>query len=279
MAVIESKGNGYSLFNEVKLPSLPEWDKATYPYAHIAKHGDGVRYRIYLTALPLNADTELTAKLVTNTSVAVAITPLASIDDIFNSNWGSFSESEKAAGTTVINAALTVVWSNYDILNKADNSVYLAASEPISLDGMNVIEWDGDTTGLEAFPGDAKYFCVSSTTDVDVNKNCVFAIKRISAGDVIITQTTLTDGGGYWKASNRINYINTISEDYPTTGCFFITRGTQFLSIFAYYPIEPAEPEQPEEPEGGDISAGVKFLIRQIFNDAFAEVLISQMRE
>lgn len=31
--------------------------------------------------------------------------------------------------------------------------------------------------------------------------------------------------------------------------------------------------------EGGDISAGIKFLIRQIFNGPFAEQLISQMRE
>jgi hypothetical protein len=55
---------------------------------------------------------------------------------IFNSNGFFVDEYEYVCET------YSPVWSNHDILN-ADGSVYFAASDPIPLDGMNVIEWDG----------------------------------------------------------------------------------------------------------------------------------------
>lgn len=118
MAVIESKGNGYSLFNGVKLPSLPAWDKETYPYVVIAMH-EGIYYLIAKkTAVAVNSEN---TTMVAKAQVTAKVILLFAITD---SLWVS---------TNIENTfeSMTPVWGNHDVIITADNSVYLAASDPI----------------------------------------------------------------------------------------------------------------------------------------------------
>ena len=87
-----------------------------------------------------------------------------------NGDW-VYLNTSTSSFTKMSIESVKLIWSNFDILNE-DGSVYFAASEPISLDGMNVIEWDGDTIGLEMFPGkNAGYYRISSATNIDVAQN------------------------------------------------------------------------------------------------------------
>jgi hypothetical protein len=131
--------------------------------------------------------------------------------------------------------AFVPIWSNFDILN-ADDSVHLATSDPIPLDGMNVIEWDGDTTGLEKF-GTINIYCVSSATNVDVGRN-VCAIRTNVEGRVTsILNATLLDKGDYY-ANVAARYVAEASEVYPYVGIYLANNGLgTACTLFAYYPI------------------------------------------
>ena len=152
---------------------------------------------------------------------------------------------------------LVLFCSNYDILNTADNSVYLAVSEPISLDGMNVIEWDGDITGLEKHPTVPAYL-VSKATDVDVAKEIIYVTETEYGVKAAFKGSFTENNGTYMRPP--IWYVADASEAYPTSGVFILKNSSIQCKLFAYYPIEPAEPEQPE------IDCGTLFLLYRIFS-------------
>lgn len=268
MAVIESKGNGFSLYNGVKIPSFPEYDKEKYPYA--ALYGFSAT-KLYLSTIPY---AYTGSKVVAGGSNVSGMRTMYSVSD---GKWEVMAEDVTSRVYANLTNPEQIIWTNHDILNETDNSVYFAASEPISLDGMNVIEWDGDTTELDKWMGTSdQWFCVSHTTDIDVSKEVATVRRYLDGRPLAPNLRVMADKEGYFTVANA-RYVQTASETYPVAGVYLMDFGdSYYTSLFAYYPI--AEPEQPEEPEG-DIGAGVKFLIRQIFNNAFAEVLIRQMRE
>lgn len=148
------------------------------------------------------------------------------------------------------------------------NGVKVLASEvpegadSIPLDGMNVIEWDGDTTGLEGLGGSTTFYYVSNATDVDVNKTYVIVRKFESDGH-------LATGTGAFSVNNECysmgqfgRYVSVASEAFPTVGVCF-RKPTQTTVLFAYYPIE-------EEPEN---STGKDFLLHQMFGKVFANAM------
>ena len=108
---------GYS-YNGVTLPALPEWDKETYPYAYIGHPG---------TTSP-NTDTYRLAFAKVALSVTVGdgyayVSALNTIEyDLVDGVWTEASYTLYSANP---------IWSNTDILSKADSTVYLAASEPV----------------------------------------------------------------------------------------------------------------------------------------------------
>ena len=238
MAVIESKGDGYALYGGVKLPSLPEWDKETYPYAFISKRDDTrTRYFFVVSTMAyrINAD---------DGSVPVASTD--GISGVSGNNepgfttwkdFTNFAEREEGDGLRVY----TPIWSNYDFLN-ADGTTYLAASDPIPLDGMNVIEWDGDTTGLSSTSGN-NYWVVADGVNLDITKNY---IRKISTGNVSIAGWSETE---LFYSGSQVRF-------YKTGEVEFRAVATAHVELFAYYPIE----EEPEEPDGESIGF-IEYLV------------------
>lgn len=250
MAVIESKGDGFALYNGVKLPSKPEYDEEKYPYLLVAKNTavSAGQYFLFATTAPRTWDG---SKIVYDAHILTAWVVTGGATD-----WG-INKVDAQQNVGSLPASFSALWSNYDIINTTDNTVYLAASEPISLDGMNVIEWDGDTTGLETFAGSDSWCRISEKTDVDVSKLCTFVRYQSYDNSKIVTQEVLTDKNGYWQTNLRLRYVAKASEAYPIVGCFGHISSAQYLQLFAYYPIAEEQPE---------IDRGTLFILYRMFS-------------
>ncbi len=221
MAVIESKGDGYSLFNGVKLPSLPVWDKETFPYASVWHNVVDAQYEFYVS----------TTRVVVDGSDSGGEGSSRCRLYTLNTD-GTWSGPSKTYNFEMAPLAEYVpVWANTDVINIADNSVYLAASDPIPLDGMNVIEWDGDTTGLESYS--TQCYFVSYNTDLDIAKNAV-CVQTNGA-----TRVEMMEKGddGYWALWRNVYYNATPVDDCPLTGIEFRKNASYHVSLFAYYPV------------------------------------------
>lgn len=261
MAVIESKGDGYSLYNGVKLPSLPAYNTEKYRYAHIVDMGS--RYRLILTDVPAvanpNTDVDSVAISLPVSGVAVGASGFIYKDNIIGANWGTFSEFEQDEGYSIVRPSQALLWSNYDIINTADNSVYLSASEPISLDGMNVIEWDGDTEGLETFPVGTGYYKMSDSVNADISKVTAVMLRMVNdkVGQTVENWGT---NDGYYSVKSYVRYNDVANETVSATGIFVRSTASYSVRTFAYYPIE-------EETEN---STGKDFLLHQMFSKGIA---------
>ena len=106
------------LYNGVRLPALPEWDREAYPYAFIAHT---IKKYIYFFVL-----TEPTYH--TNDSGQWVITAVShSVTDY--SNPGEWRPSSMETIERVVGS---LMWSNFDML-KSDGSISLEASEPVPI--------------------------------------------------------------------------------------------------------------------------------------------------
>lgn len=239
MAVIESKGDGFSLFNGVKLPSLPDYDKETYPYAYVVSTSNiSAKHRILLCTAPL----QITGNnLITTADTTVAGSAIVSD---YVGEWGEFTTTEKAAGVAY-GAKISALWTNYDILNTGDNSVYLYASDPIPLDGMNVIEWDGGTEGLErtaeSTTSAPRYKVSDTIVPIDGDNYIVVSVASGERTVVSNIPTYYESGGYYWVGMRRTVGVfwaveTTVNGTSP--GVQFYSNSTNsYHSLFAY-PIE-----------------------------------------
>lgn len=97
------------LYNGVRLPGLPEWDKEMYPFAYIGRNSSGTCY--------LWCDDEV---------------KIASVDGqiLFLSALGFVAKDGKWESSTAAGVGATIVWSNVDVYD-VDGTLYLTASEPV----------------------------------------------------------------------------------------------------------------------------------------------------
>lgn len=125
MSATKTSGNGYALYNGVKLPALPE---TTYPYAIVAKSD---KYYLYLS------EAKNYAKGSTGCIGAGAYA-------CFTYDIGSTASAWTAADSGTLESdtgwAVAPFWSNHEIINQTDSSVFLAATDPIPLDDTTVYE-------------------------------------------------------------------------------------------------------------------------------------------
>jgi hypothetical protein len=108
------------LYNGVKLPALPEWDKESYPYAVI-----GIRHYTDISLYTFVAsDAPITAYEDTGKTVWKLSYPVAYQITTDNPNvWTS---------TTLSSVTLEYIWSNHDIYGYTDNTIIVhAASDPV----------------------------------------------------------------------------------------------------------------------------------------------------
>lgn len=162
MAITESSGNGYALYNGVKLPSLPEWDKETYPHAIIVDHRDygsvvalmcfpanSVKYGTFYTGSASSPTERTLVYFAASDGVSLPYARFTLTDGAWSEiSYGSVTAPQSG---TNYSYAYYVPWTNTDIPNLDTGGIYMSATDPISLDGMTVIEWDGDTTDLTVY--------------------------------------------------------------------------------------------------------------------------------
>lgn len=271
MAVIESKGDGYSLYNGVKLPSLPEitneWLEENLGTPEYLGSTEWPEFKY--SAIIDNEYVVLSARPITvdfyNNETGLFVEDIEEgIYDIFVFCLGEGTWDFYEYNYSIWYSFDTLLWSNHDLIYIPDNSIYLAASDPINLDGMNVIEWDGDATGLETLKLDPNYLLISSAADIDVNKS-VISVKYNGDYYTVWNNDSLDNGGDYYWIKNAVVYVESPSDNFPTSGLYMhsVNNGNLYTSLFAYYPIE----EEPEEPKN---STGKDFLLHQMFPKGIA---------
>lgn len=238
MAVTTSSGNGFALYNGVKLPNVESaWDKTKYPYALIARFDETI---VYFSTKPFYVDT----------NADLCLTEVGTMCSYVNDTGWQDPETITGypANEPIFNTdGDAIVWTSHDIPN-ADNSVYLAASAPISLDGMTVIEWDGDTTGLPNVNLGATYYRIA---------DYAFATSGFcyaQATDDALDDTTgeiFSSEGPIWTIANNESgplCIAVPEEAKDELGfeqggiyVFFLPDGA-YVSVLAYSADTPSEP-------------------------------------
>lgn len=235
--VTMSKGDGFALYNGAKLPSLPEYDTEAYPYAVLWVNNSSMWFFRAFSKPLFNDGSSILSNYEEMSAVQYRMGPT-------ESEWTFLIEGVLPNGFSLGAGVFTLKWSNYDIINTTDNSVYFTGSDPIPLDGMNVIEWDGDTTGLVAFEGVANCYKVSGNTDVDTSKGIV-GVRYIcgnssySTSRVSMTKNDIAASNVWQSSAAGVFYVASAGDDYSTTGLFFSSVANRaFTCLFAYYPIE-----------------------------------------
>lgn len=117
------------LYNGVRLPKLPEWDKTVYPYVYIDCNtgGDG-RYRAWFLSEKMHSG-----------AFGIKTYPEGTICMFFRLVDGvwEFEETDSEGGWPSIDVPLDPIWTNYDYLDynpysdEPDGTVLLAASTPV----------------------------------------------------------------------------------------------------------------------------------------------------
>lgn len=123
------------LYNGVRLPKLPEWDREKYPYAVIVLTDsiavgdsvvDGIRYWLYFTAEPCVHS--LGNNIPVGSMRYVLYADENTADICGSSVWGEWLEAEM--NTAMSTFLAEYVWANADVMT-ANGEVKLSASEPI----------------------------------------------------------------------------------------------------------------------------------------------------
>lgn len=145
MAVTESKGDGFSLYGGYLFASPPVIDMSVYPYL--------VMRNEFLGGITLYAMGANSYYFTSNETIYFGGTsenPVPCLKFLYDEGIDAWGESALLSNFNIgaqINAGLgTTLWFGFDFVYEGVQ--YHTASAPISLDGMNVIEWDGDTMGL-----------------------------------------------------------------------------------------------------------------------------------
>ena len=136
------------LYNGVRMPALPNWDKTAYPYAAIASLNGNAEGTVALPAQLILSSVPLYA----NTSVlAFGILCGSANGSALRYEWGDcyldngnvvfvyepgfvYQETEtfKEGGSVPYTNGFDIVWANHNIYKKTDTTaLYLEASEPV----------------------------------------------------------------------------------------------------------------------------------------------------
>lgn len=242
MAVTQGLGDGYALYNGVKLPNIDKvykaWtDKETHPYAYIIDNLKNDEYLLTLSSQEAYVDS--TNSLMTGNG-AMLIFKLTAGSDSY-SLYKSSQAFEHSYSYSKSNYSF--VWANHDILK--DSTVYYSATSPIPLDGMTVIEWDGDTTGLENLY-EMQYKVSDTILRKDDFTNCVVVMTyadRIAVGQGV--EGLESEGIAMSEVDGVMSIYSEDNQYGISTGLWFgKTDGVAYTSLFAYTPA--AEPETPK---------------------------------
>lgn len=125
------------LYNGVELPALPEWDREAYPYAWIAKapYNDDYYSLIISTGECDYRSWKDYGSMYYLYPVDVPITVKAAYlykGEFETGEWNFTWEKTYEENIVHTSSGLGLpVWSNFDVINHDDGSIYIAASDPI----------------------------------------------------------------------------------------------------------------------------------------------------
>lgn len=222
--ITETSGDGFALYNGVKLPNIDSvWtDRVKHPYAIVSFTMGVGQVSLLPEAFSYDGNT------IRYTDMASYVYDPTGVSGEVISEWMLVGGAD--SGT--LNPSL-VVWASYDIPNTANSSTFLSASEPIPLDGMTVIEWNGGTAGLTN-SGTGLY---KITDDVFASNQVIGGVfvQNVSSKLTAIPITTV-------KVSAYENGISIDGKIYtspantlmPESGTYFVKLVSDYVSLFAY---------------------------------------------
>ena len=112
------------LYNGVRLPKLPEWDRGKYPYAVIALYNtsnNAGKYELILCQNILSYDGENVVQEKENNY-------LCYLTD--NNTWNYINTYDFEEVVFIGDGEQTLIWTSSEIPNSTDGSVYMAATKP-----------------------------------------------------------------------------------------------------------------------------------------------------
>lgn len=117
------------LYNGYQLPSLPEWDKETYPVAYIYKqHSDWSNCVLVVCSAFKYRQTDYDYQV-------GRVAPHMQCSAVLNgAEWSAFSAVSTTDSWITPVGSDYIIWTNTDILSK-DGSIALPASDPVPVGG------------------------------------------------------------------------------------------------------------------------------------------------
>jgi hypothetical protein len=115
------------LYNNIRLPKLPEYDKETYPYAVIGSYYDGwiTYYRLYLASRTVSMDSD-------SIDIKGPAKYMSCNYYTGEANWRNFSGQNEVQSGYVVSPYMTPIWANHDIRWWTyPYDLRLPASEPV----------------------------------------------------------------------------------------------------------------------------------------------------
>lgn len=129
------------LYNGVQLPPLPEVEGYEYRFMTIAVTSSSTSAYLYCSNVPIykNDVASLFASVISKADGEAICYPCTVLPDgTVTEDWHRYENGDKTftadAKFAVTNTG-SIKWANYDMLNYSDDSVYLAASEPVPVYG------------------------------------------------------------------------------------------------------------------------------------------------
>lgn len=114
------------LYNGVRLPKLPEWDREKYPYAWILSISPN-DYALRVASEPVTYKYDnFLAKDYVYVSNGTGNTY-----DLKENGWVIFHQDTLFGGNYFSVSKLLFSWVNHDVINTADSTVHQSASDPI----------------------------------------------------------------------------------------------------------------------------------------------------
>ena len=124
------------LYNGVEFPALPEYDSAKYPYVFIVGNVSSttgeVSYSFVCCDNPL-----VYKKPLLQTEFVVSVYGNGGQYNLKENEWVLWS-MDKELSHYYFQENFNFLWSNHDIINQSDGTLYLAASDPVP-----VLSWNG----------------------------------------------------------------------------------------------------------------------------------------
>jgi hypothetical protein len=125
------------LYNGVKLPALPEWDKTEYPYAAILRHGGtDTQYRFICSHMAMKTNTSLSRLTHPDFESITGYAP-----KLYYRETKSIRTEDSSWGTLTGNGANIlggyVLWTNFDMKDN-NGDLRMARTTPIPVPGLDL---------------------------------------------------------------------------------------------------------------------------------------------